>query len=152
MFPNNKKVIQIWMQEFLCPSHILTWCPRLNMEWVFPKDDFQPKRKPLFLCSVHTYSHLSCSAEICSIWVAGKRHFNEYAHCIIVLHIVIAIPIRTREKIHFWSSQQDQSGEFLSTYLLLQIIKFWKITKGTIFQFIFSQLLIVDKASFCEDY
>lgn len=140
------------MQEFLCPSHVLTQCPRLIMEWVIPKDGFQPKRKPLFLCSVLTYSHVSCSAEICSIWVAGKRHFNVHAHYIIVLYIVIAIPIRTREKIHFCGHHNRIRVGILCTYLLLQIIRFWRITKRTIFQFICSQLLILDEASFCEDY
>lgn len=85
----------------LSPSCVLTWCPRLIMECVIPKDGFQPKRKPLFLCSVLTYPYVSCSTEICSVWVAGKRHFNVHAYNIIVFYIVIAIHIWTRGKYTF---------------------------------------------------
>lgn len=63
------KVIQIWMQEVLCPSHALTSCPGLIMEWVIPEDGFQPKRKSLFLCSVLMSLHASYSTETFSVCV-----------------------------------------------------------------------------------
>lgn len=61
------------------------------------------------------------------------------------LYIVMAVPLRTGEKLYFSGHHNRLGAGIVSTYLFLQIIR--SFTEGTVFQFICSQLCFVDQAS-----
>lgn len=105
-----------------------------------------------FYCALYLRTYMQdVLLKPCQYGLAAKRHFSVNACYILLLYTVIAIPMRTREKLHLCGHHNRLRAGTVSIYLFLQIII--SFTEGSVFQFICSQRLFVGQASiFCEHY